>query len=69
MPFWKGFSRDNTELKSRSGLLFAIIVKGIKILDIVIYGYNKILMSREVNRVTLDQSGEKQLHIISLKST
>lgn len=42
MPFWKGFSRDNSEPKSRSGLLFAIIIKAIKILDIVIYGHNKI---------------------------
>lgn len=50
MPFWKGFSRDNSELQPKSGLLIAIIIKAIKILHIAIYGYNKILMSREVNR-------------------
>lgn len=36
MPFRKGFSRDNSEPKSRNGLLFAIIVKAIKILNFVI---------------------------------
>lgn len=54
MLFWKGFFRDNIEFKFRSGFLFVIIVKVIKIFDIVIYGYNKILMFREVNRVILD---------------